>query len=865
MATTKLLELEFGDSINSIARMTAELKVLKLQFKEAEIGTKTFDTLGKEVKTLETEIKKLTNVTKENTNALGGINTSAKFADNSLGKLKQQIKENNEQLLKINVNGKLYKALQAEQAVAVQKRIDIEKKLPSLFQERIKDAIDEAHSIRAVRLEMKELTAIILAGGEGSKDAAKRLAELKDKLDDVQDATKILKGTGIEQLNASMRTFSEALQNFDGDKFKLAMNGIGTAMKAIPIFLLLEGIKLLIENFDKIFAFAQSFTDVAKEAKKLQLEHEKLVKSTESQVRALGLLEAKQNAQITLMVAEGKGIKEVEEAEKKLQETKIKKLKLQAIELGSAAMAAAAKVREIEQNETIEMGLYRIAGAIAGGTTKKAADIIVNQKKAEAEKESNKIISESLNGIADITGQIIELNAESAAKTITNNKQIADSRRQAAREIKQSEIDLIKDQFERQKAQAIFDADNRKEDLRLNKEFYLNKKELASNITKLQNKELEAINREAIKFQQDLENELSQFKIDLIRNDYEREAEQIKLEEKKALEQAVITYAENAEQFNAVKVEIQKKYAEENRQLALEYVKKDLIAEQELIIESQYSNLVERFDARQNLLKEQHEQEMQDFQGTENEKLLKEQEYAKKSVQIELDKAEAKRQIREAEITFAKDLALSLNNIAILFAQDQEQQSALAKSAALINIGANTASAISNLVAVSFSSASPDNIATGGLAAYVKLATGILAITTNMAQAKQVLNSFEEGGFTGEGNPSEVSTNLGSKPYTYHKSEYVIPARVLGTQRGSELANQAESIRLGISNPKPFIGGFYDGGFTQRAASSGAESTFAQNRMLQDAIAKMPQPVLRITELNKVQGASERAVITSAL
>ena len=89
---------------------------------------------------------------------------------------------------------------------------------------------------------------------EQAKKAGQKLAELKDKVEDLNDSTKSLKGTGIERLTASFRLLSEGISTFDFDKIKLGFKGIGAAMGAIPIFLLIEGIKLLYENFDKIVA-----------------------------------------------------------------------------------------------------------------------------------------------------------------------------------------------------------------------------------------------------------------------------------------------------------------------------------------------------------------------------------------------------------------------------------------------------------------------------------------------------------------------------------------------------------------------------------------------------------------------------------
>ena len=85
-------------------------------------------------------------------------------------------------------------------------------------------------------------------------NAGKKLAELKDKIGDLNDSTKTFTGSGVERLTSSFRLLSEGIATFDFDKIKTGFKGIGAAMGAIPIFLLIEGIKLLYDNFDKIAA-----------------------------------------------------------------------------------------------------------------------------------------------------------------------------------------------------------------------------------------------------------------------------------------------------------------------------------------------------------------------------------------------------------------------------------------------------------------------------------------------------------------------------------------------------------------------------------------------------------------------------------
>lgn len=98
----------------------------------------------------------------------------------------------------------------------------------------------------------KELKAAKAAALNGDGQAAKRVAQLKDKIDDLKDATQTFQGSGVEKLKNSFGLLTDGFRNFDSDKVKTAFKGIGSAMKAVPIILIVEGVMKLIENFDKL-------------------------------------------------------------------------------------------------------------------------------------------------------------------------------------------------------------------------------------------------------------------------------------------------------------------------------------------------------------------------------------------------------------------------------------------------------------------------------------------------------------------------------------------------------------------------------------------------------------------------------------
>jgi hypothetical protein len=861
MAEEVIIKFDIGVATNNIARLEAELKKVKQEYKAAEIGSKEFYKSQDAGKQLTEQIKKQNDALKANTNALNGINSAAKFGKDSYGALKQNIKATKEELLKLDVGSDKFIETQKELVALEKKRIDVEKQIPSLFQERIKGAIDEANTLQGLRAEIKKYTDAVIAGEAG---AAEKLAELKDKLEDVKDATNTFKGSGVEALTSSMGQLRESITNFDGGKFTTALKGIGGAMKAIPIFLIIEGIKLLVENFDEIFNFAQSFTDSAKEVKKLTKEYEALQVANARNTAVINAAITVQEAELNLMVSQGASNDAILAQEQKIYKSKLDLLKVKAIDLKASGLLAIAKKQEILDNDTFYEATLRAQKAFTNNKFQlDIFDALIAKNKKERSEEADKQIQESFNGATTLQAELTALQLNNNAKINTSNIDTAEKRIDASRQIRQAEIDNIENVYQRQLAQIQFDEDNALQDLKRSKDFYGKKAKLEKEILeKARQENINAAREEKIRLEA-IANELSQAQIDLIKNDFERNQKQIKLNEKIALENAENTIINNAALLLETKKNITAKYAEEERKLSLEYVTRDMEAEQELIIETQTSTLTEIFDAKQEILNQQRDNALLNFQGTEQERLLLEQKYANDSIQIEKDKVEAKRQIRDSEIEFAKQSALALANVALIFSKGQEQQAAIAKTIALINIAANTATAISGLTAISFQPST--DTAINPLAPYLKLAAGIVAITSNIAQAKQVINSFEEGGYTGEGSANEVSTNLGSKPYTYHKSEYVIPARVLGTPQGNMLAAQAESMRLGMSNPMPYIGGMFDGGFTARSAGADANTSISNNAALQQLLNNLPTPVVRVTDINKVQGDSIRVSQTSSL
>ena len=100
--------------------------------------------------------------------------------------------------------------------------------------------------------------------------------------------------------------------------------------------------------------------------------------------------------------------------------------------------------------------------------------------------------------------------------------------------------------------------------------------------------------------------------------------------------------------------------------------------------------------------------------------------------------AEAQKE-RDAKLGFAKDTVDGLTNLGGMLIKDQKKLEKFNKASALIQIGIDTAKAISALVAAS--NTNPANAVTAGGAGIAQFAAGIIQIATNVAKAKQILSS----------------------------------------------------------------------------------------------------------------------------
>jgi hypothetical protein len=192
-------------------------------------------------------------------------------------------------------------------------------------------------AIKAAKDEQIAMANQFGATSQEAINASKRLAELQDSVDDLNDASKSLKGSGFEMLKQGFGDIREGLMNLDFDKVKVGLTGMGSgftsmaktakaAFTGIKGAIAATGIGLLVIALGTIYAYWDDIKGVVSgltsEQKRLNAEAEKNVKIAQDN---LDLISEQEN----ILKLQGKSEKEILNMKiaataEAIQETKIK-------------------------------------------------------------------------------------------------------------------------------------------------------------------------------------------------------------------------------------------------------------------------------------------------------------------------------------------------------------------------------------------------------------------------------------------------------------------------------------------------------------------------------------------------------------
>lgn len=266
----------------------------------------------------------------------------------------------------------------------------------------------------------------------GVQGAAARAGQLKERIKELHETTSTFQGSSLEKLNSSLSLFKEGLVNADPGKLSISMKGLGAAMDAIPIFLIIEGLKLLWDNFDKVSA---AFSTSAKKLKVLQDQYDASVVSMAAHSAAL-------QREIDLLSAQGA-------SEEKIVAKKKEKILVEIEEAKASYALATAKILEIQNNDSLYESFLRLSIGISKFMgNEQAAEIqeralAINKKERSAEEVKNQTTAKEalLNAVNNY--HIEEAKVETKA---------GDSKKQYISETQAIILNMIQDQDLKEKA-----------------------------------------------------------------------------------------------------------------------------------------------------------------------------------------------------------------------------------------------------------------------------------------------------------------------------------------------------------------------------------------------------------------------------
>lgn len=499
----------------------------------------------------------------------------------------------------------------------------------------------------------------------------------------------------------------------------------GTALKIafFGIYVLVEAVKLLIEGFKKLTDWLGLTSFAADDnADRVKAAAEK---STEASKKRSEQISQYYDQEIAMARAAGKDtvVLEIQKSKELEAQAKVrlgdaqKTLASMAHMVGTAAEEEKQKLRDkiTEENEIIR-----------GADNSREVMYAANVKKVE---DNAKKVAD--NAIA--VGKAIRAKKDADQKEYDANRlaaerQIEDLRIAAIKDDAVREGELLKEKYERLRADLL--KDKTKTDAE--------KKTLKASFDLAEENEQAKIDEAKKQKENEAYQALNALKIANMVEGEAKIAAQQQVAYQASINAAKEKYGADSAQF--AEFQEQLRIADEATTKARSDKK---IADQQALLDS-LNNLGLTDDQRKiAAIEAQYLKEQELANGNAETLLALENKHKKDIEKVENDAAieriEKEKQVRDAKLTFAKDTVDGLTNLGGMLIKDQKKLEKFNKASALIQIGIDTAKAISALVAAA--NTNPLNAVTAGTAGIAQFASGIIQIATNIAKAKQLLTS----------------------------------------------------------------------------------------------------------------------------
>lgn len=554
---------------------------------------------------------------------------------------------------------------------------------------------------------------------------------------------------------------------------KIGVLGVVLDFIMIPINAIIDALKWLGDALG-LTSFAED-EEAAKAEARAKAKQEQFVREMEA-IEALKL--TKKNAydsqdkaasrEIALMKALGKDTTDLERARIKASisyQTNLVK--------ETAKQYAQIKANQKSQKELIEhMKIVDPATFAATGMQEQLNKLKEAENKIETENiAANESLLDLKNQLKifeiDLSKTKIANDKEAVAKSTKANEKIQGDIKNneanslsSARKIRDGEISIMQDGIAKEEAITIEKFKRQREDIASNEKYKAAEKAtLTDQANAEEDKELKAKGEAARKTTILVENELAQLRLEAMKEGAEKDLI-IQNQKYQTLRDAAIA----------------------DTRLTAEQLKEKLDLYNTMQIEEETARMKDKVKAASDLLTEltttENEKKIAELEA----KYLAEQEMAmgnqkaleileanhkKALANIDIEASNAKvetaQKERDAKLSFAKDTVAGLANLGGMLIKDQKKLEKMNKATALIQIGIDTAKAISALVAAA--NTNPLNGVTAGAAGIAQFASGIIQIATNVAKAKQILSApgatpSTGGGGGGGGGSTSAATAL---------------------------------------------------------------------------------------------------------
>jgi len=856
---TKLVDQSikaFKSESGSLTQQKAQLAVLTQQYNNLSEEERLNSDIGRK---LASDVLALTNNLKSQESAVGDNRRNVGNYSQALNVLEKSLAEVNAKIIANSQNGK--------GNAADMDKLSKEAEILNGLVERQSQGFGKAtQELKENTAALQKMKAAGLDGTDAYKKLLKTTGDLKDEISDLKDGINTFKGSGVEKLNASFGQLQQGIANFDTDALKQGFKGLGAAMTAIPIFLILEGVKLLWENFDKVKEAVSKFIPALKETVNVKKE---LNEASLEGAKNAAVERANLDNLYKAATDQTKSLSEREKAQISLQETYPLTFKNFTDE--QFALGLAKKGYDELSKSILDASMIK---AKQGLLDKKAMEFAEEEQKrlneiADLKAELNSLSKEAnvINDIESHSRQVLASDYDAQMSKINHLIKINDDE---AKSFKKKNADILGDLTQHQEG-----ANKIAAEASAAAELLKSKQKSPSKIDKAKKDEEQRL-QDIAQFKHDLDARQIQTQTDSI----SKELALFDLKAKQEMDAAIKNHQDIKkldEVQGAERDLIWKKWRDKDiadSKTAADKVKadKDKAYQDQVSQTDEFFKVMDTKRAEQlasgNITKAQFDQQTTDAEAL---RLQAQLELAKKSGQetvdlenqishqkIDISKETAERQLAidkqksDRQLQMIKDISDAATSIISSSYDQQGFNFQKFKKQFILGL----LDMLQKVIAVQIASAtitslsSPQSIATGGALGVTQAAilTGLMNIAFAIAKA-EISRAGGGGDFVTSG-PTLMM--VGDNPGGAERVQ-VTPL----SGKGQTYINPSSGLHH-------FAGGgtlSTDGGFGTRASTSQAMSD-ASIFQVTDAIANMKQPVLQITTLERIQ---ERSAEISAL